>query len=90
MCQHMHDQGWQRHMQVSYPETGCTVMQCTSAVLRTSCDCAGYTEVRPMVFCGLFPTEGQDFEDLRDALGKLQLNDAALQFEPDVRPALCC
>ena len=50
-----------------------------------------------MVYCGLFPTEGPDFEDLRDALGKLQLNDAALQYEPDVRapslrllPALCC
>lgn len=38
-----------------------------------------------MVYCGLFPTEGHEFESLRDALGKLQLNDAALRFEPDVR-----
>ena len=37
-----------------------------------------------MVYCGLFPTEGHEFEALRDALGKLQLNDAALRYDPDV------
>ena len=37
-----------------------------------------------MVYCGLFPTVGHEFERLRDALGKLQLNDAALHYEPDV------
>jgi len=38
-----------------------------------------------MVFCGLFPTEADRFPDLREALGKLQLNDAALVYEPEVR-----
>ena len=38
-----------------------------------------------MVFCGMFPSDGDQFEDLREALGKLQLNDAALSFEPEVR-----
>ena len=41
-----------------------------------------------MVFCGLFPTEGDKFEELRDALEKLKLNDAALSYEPETRPAL--
>lgn len=48
----------------------------------------GYKEVQPMVFCGMFPTDADDFQDLRDALGKLQLNDAALQFEPEVSSAM--
>ena len=38
----------------------------------------------PMVYCGLFPSDAAEFEDLREALGRLQLNDAALQFEPEV------
>ena len=38
-----------------------------------------------MVFCGLFPTDADQFNDLREALGRLQLNDAALQYEPEVR-----
>lgn len=38
-----------------------------------------------MVFCGLFPTEADQFNDLREALARLQLNDAALQYEPEVR-----
>lgn len=45
---------------------------------------AGYQQVMPMVYCGLFPTDADQFEDLREALGRLQLNDAALQFEPEV------
>ena len=39
-----------------------------------------------MVYCGLFPSDAAEFEDLREALGRLQLNDAALQFEPEVGP----
>jgi GTP-binding protein LepA len=48
----------------------------------------GYKEVKPMVFCGLFPVETDDFEDLRDALEKLALNDAALTYEPETSDAL--
>jgi len=48
----------------------------------------GYCEATPMVFCGLFPTEADQFPDLREALGKLQLNDAALAYEPEVSPAM--
>ena len=47
---------------------------------------AGYREVVPMVFCGLFPTDADQFGDLREALGRLQLNDAALSYEPEVQP----
>ena len=43
----------------------------------------GYKVVQPMVFTGLFPTEGDKFEELRDALEKLKLNDAALTYEPE-------
>ena len=48
----------------------------------------GYKVVQPMVFCGLFPTEGDKFEELRDALEKLKLNDAALIYEPESSTAL--
>jgi GTP-binding protein LepA len=48
----------------------------------------GYREPKPMVFSGLFPTEGDDFERLRDALEKLKLNDAALVYEPETSAAL--
>ncbi|GAB4461097.1 MAG: translation elongation factor 4 [Elainellaceae cyanobacterium] len=48
----------------------------------------GYTEAKPMVFCGLFPTDADDFEDLREALEKLRLNDAALQYEPETSSAM--
>ena len=48
----------------------------------------GYKVVQPMVFTGLFPTEGDKFEELRDALEKLKLNDAALTYEPESSVAL--
>ncbi|WP_448526729.1 translation elongation factor 4 [Parathermosynechococcus lividus] len=48
----------------------------------------GYTEAKPMVFCGLFPTDAAQFEDLRDALEKLKLNDASLHYEPETSSAM--
>ncbi|MGD0997818.1 MAG: translation elongation factor 4 [Thermoleophilia bacterium] len=48
----------------------------------------GYKVVHPMVFCGLFPTEGDKFGELRDALEKLTLNDAALSYQPETSQAL--
>jgi len=48
----------------------------------------GYTEVKPMVFAGVFPKEGDAFENLREAMGRLKLNDAALVYEPEQSQAL--
>ena len=48
----------------------------------------GFTEVKPMVFCGLYPTESDEYENLKTALEKLQLNDAAFSFEPETSQAL--
>jgi GTP-binding protein LepA len=48
----------------------------------------GYTEAKPMVFCGLFPTDADQYPDLREALDKLQLSDAALQYEPETSSAM--
>jgi GTP-binding protein LepA len=49
---------------------------------------AGYRKVTPMVYCGIYPADGADYDNLRDALEKLQLNDAALLFEPETSAAL--
>ncbi|MBR2100998.1 MAG: translation elongation factor 4 [Eubacterium sp.] len=48
----------------------------------------GYRKVNPMVFCGIYPADGADYEALRDALEKLQLNDASLSYEPETSGAL--
>ncbi|HEX7166498.1 MAG TPA: translation elongation factor 4 [Acidimicrobiales bacterium] len=48
----------------------------------------GYREPKPMVFCGLYPVEGDDFEDLREALEKLRLNDSSFTYEPETSGAL--
>lgn len=48
----------------------------------------GYKKVNPMVYCGMYPADGAKYPDLRDALEKLQLNDASLQFEPETSIAL--
>ena len=48
----------------------------------------GYRKALSMVFCGLYPSDGDQYEDLRDAIAKLQLNDASLQFEPETSAAL--
>ncbi len=49
---------------------------------------AGYKQVNPMVYCGIYPADGAKYDDLREALAKLQLNDASLAFEPETSVAL--
>jgi len=80
---------------VGYVATGLkTVRECqVGDTLTTSATPAteplpGYRPVKPMVFAGLYPVEGEDYNALRDALEKLQLNDAALVFEPESSQAL--
>ena len=48
----------------------------------------GFKAVKPMVFAGIFPVEAKDYQALKDALGKLTLNDAAVTFEPETSAAL--
>ena len=60
----------------------------TNAVNPCSEPLSGYKKVNPMVYCGLYPADGAKYPDLRDALEKLQLNDASLQFEPETSIAL--
>lgn len=54
----------------------------------TTDEIKGFEEVKPMVFAGIYPIDNDDFEDLRDSLEKLQLNDASLTFEPESSVAL--
>ena len=70
---------------VQYTTVGDTVTQADRP-----CDEAlpGYKKAQPMVYCGLYPADGAKYPDLRDALEKLQLNDAALSFEPETSIAL--
>jgi len=60
----------------------------TSAERAASAPLPGYRMLKPMVFCGLYSTEGDDYPALREALERLQLNDAALSFEPESSAAL--
>jgi GTP-binding protein LepA len=71
--------------EVSQTRVGDTVLDASN---RATTLLPGYQEVRPMVFAGLYPTSTEDYEDLRDALEKLRLNDASLQYEPETSVAL--
>ncbi len=80
---------------VGYVATGLkTVRECrvgdtiTSALRPAPEPLPGYQKAKPMVFAGIYPVEGEDYAALRDALEKLQLNDASLQFEPETSQAL--
>jgi len=80
---------------VGYIATGLkTVRECrvgdtiTSNTQPASTPMHGYINPKPMVFAGIYPVEGESYNDLRDALEKLQLNDASLQFEPETSQAL--
>ena len=81
--------------EVGYIATGLkTVSECrvgdtiTSAVSPVPKPLPGYRKVKPMVFAGIYPVEGEDYTDLKDALEKLQLNDASLVYEPEKSQAL--
>jgi GTP-binding protein LepA len=81
--------------EVGYVATGLkTVQECrvgdtiTLAVNGADSALPGYTQVKPMVFAGFYPTDNDDYGNLRDALDKLQLNDASLVFEPETSQAL--
>jgi GTP-binding protein LepA len=71
--------------QVSDTQVGDTI---TAAEQPADLPLPGYKEVKPMVFCGLYPADESSYEDLRDALEKLRLNDSAFTFEPETSLAL--
>ncbi len=71
--------------EVAHTRVGDTILDAEN---RASELLAGYQEVRPMVFAGLYPTSSDDYEELREALDRLRLNDAALQYEPETSAAL--
>ncbi len=60
----------------------------TSAELPADAPLPGYRKVTPMVFCGIYPADGNDYDALKDALEKLRMNDASLSFEPETSVAL--
>jgi GTP-binding protein LepA len=81
--------------EVGYVATGLkTVRECrvgdtiTQQVKPAPAALPGYRKVKPMVFAGIYPVEGEDYSDLKDALEKLQLNDASLVYEPETSTAL--
>ncbi len=81
--------------EVGYIATGLkTVRECrvgdtvTLAVGGAAEPLPGYKQAKPMVFAGIYPTDNDDFDDLRDAMEKLQLNDASLTYEPETSQAL--
>jgi GTP-binding protein LepA len=81
--------------EVGYVATGLkTVQECrvgdtlTLATGSASEPLPGYQKVKPMVFAGVYPVEGEDYQNLKEALDKLQLNDASLVFEPETSQAL--
>ncbi len=81
--------------EVGYVATGLkTVRECrvgdtlTQAERPAKAPLPGYRKVKPMVFAGIYPVEGEDYADLKDALEKLQLNDASLVYEPETSQAL--
>jgi GTP-binding protein LepA len=70
---------------VSHTRVGDTILDADDRADRLL---PGYQEVRPMVFAGLYPTDPDDFESLRDALARLRLNDGSLHYEPETSTAL--
>ncbi|NMC54654.1 MAG: elongation factor 4 [Chloroflexi bacterium] len=81
--------------EVGYIATGLkTVSECrvgdtvTLVAQKAENPLPGYQKVKPMVFAGIYPVEGEDYENLREALEKLQLNDASLVYEPETSQAL--
>jgi GTP-binding protein LepA len=71
--------------EVSHTRVGDTVLDATNLSTEML---EGYQEANPMVFAGLYPTDADDYEDLRDALERLKLNDASLNYEPETSVAL--